>query len=141
MSANLHFGLVGFFSKRLARLDKRRPALVNSFRVTGGREWEQHQGSGPSWHGAGSPPKDQFRAVHRGFHVRDLMPDFSVTVDRQSIVVSKPSAGLLVTYHKQGRVLVAPELWRIKPSAEELNFYVRAWKAACAEARSLGWIA
>ena len=73
--------------------------------------------------------------------MRDLMPDFSVTVDRQSIVVSKPSAGLLVTYHKQGRVLVAPELWRIKPSAEELNFYVRAWKAACAEARSLGWIA
>ena len=49
------------------------------------------------------------------------MPDFSVTVDRQSIAVSKPSTGLLVTYHKQGRVLVAPELWRIKPSAEELS--------------------
>ena len=68
------------------------------------------------------------------------MPDFSVAVDGRDIVVSKPSAGLSVSYRKQGRVLVAPELWRIKPSAEELNFYVRAWKAACAKARSLGWI-
>ena len=69
------------------------------------------------------------------------MPDFSVAVDGQHIVVSKPSAGLSVTYHiKQGQVLVAPELWRIKLSGEELNFYVRAWKAACAKARSLGWI-
>ena len=69
------------------------------------------------------------------------MPDFSVAVDRQSIVVSKPSAGLSVTYRKQGRVLVAPELWRTKPSAEELNFYVRAWKAACAKrSHSAGFI-
>jgi hypothetical protein len=69
------------------------------------------------------------------------MPDFSVAVDGRDIVVSKPSAGLSVTYRiKQGRVLIAPELWRIKLSGEELNFYVRAWKAACAKARSLGWI-
>jgi len=68
------------------------------------------------------------------------MPDFSVKVDGLDIVVSKPSAGLSVTYRKQGRVLVAPELWRTHPSAEQLNFYVRAWKAACAKARSLNWI-
>jgi hypothetical protein len=69
------------------------------------------------------------------------MPNFSVAVDGQNIVVSKPNAGLSVTYRiKQGRVLIAPELWRIKLSGEELNFYVRAWKAACAKARSLGWI-
>jgi hypothetical protein len=68
------------------------------------------------------------------------MPDFSVAVDGRDIVVSKSSAELSVTYRKQGRVLVAPELWRIDLSAEELNFYVRAWKAACAKARSLGWI-
>ena len=68
------------------------------------------------------------------------MPDFSVAIDGRDIVVSKPSAGLSVTYSKQGRVLIAPELWRIKLSGEELNFYVRAWKAACAKARSLGWI-
>jgi hypothetical protein len=37
-------------------------------------------------------------------------------------------------------VLVAPELWRMDLSEEELNFYKRAWKAACAKARSLGWI-
>jgi hypothetical protein len=68
------------------------------------------------------------------------MPDFSVAVDDQHIVVSKPSAGLSVTYRKQGRVLVAPELWRNDLSAEELNFYVRAWKAALAKAQSLSWI-
>jgi hypothetical protein len=68
------------------------------------------------------------------------MPDFSVAVDGQDIVVSKPSEGLSVTYRKQGRVLVAPELWQTHPSAEQLNFYLRAWKAACAMARSLNWI-
>ena len=67
------------------------------------------------------------------------MPDFSVAVDGQRIVVSKPSVGLSVTYRKRGRVLVAPELWRMDLSDEELNFYKRAWKAACAKARSLGW--
>ena len=55
------------------------------------------------------------------------MPNFSVAVDGQNILVSKPNAGLSVTYRiKQGRVLIAPELWRIKLSGEELNFYVRA---------------
>ena len=68
------------------------------------------------------------------------MSDFSVAVDDQHIVVSKPSVGLSVTYRKQGRVLVAPELWRNDLSAEELNFYVRAWKAALAKAQSLSWI-
>ena len=68
------------------------------------------------------------------------MPDFSVAVDGRDIVVSQPSTGSSVTYRKQGRVLVAPELWRIDLSAEELNFYKRAWEAACAKAPSLGWI-
>ena len=68
------------------------------------------------------------------------MPDFSVTVDRHNIVVSKPSAGLSVTYRKRERVLVAPELWPMDLSDEELSFYKRAWKAARAKARSLGWI-
>jgi hypothetical protein len=61
------------------------------------------------------------------------MPDFSVAVDGRDIVVSKPSAGLSVTYRiKQGRVLIAPELWRIKLSGEELNFYGRlaGWMGA-----------
>jgi len=29
---------------------------------------------------------------------------------------------------------------RINPSAEELNFLVRAWKAVFAKAQSLGWL-
>ena len=45
---------------------------------------------------------------------------------------------LSVTYRKQGRILEAIEPMRIDPSAEELIFYVRAWKAAFAKARSLG---
>jgi hypothetical protein len=68
------------------------------------------------------------------------MPDLSVTVDRNDITVAKSSVGLSVTYRKQGRVLVAVEAMRIDPSAEELIFLVRAWKAAFAKAQSLGWL-
>jgi hypothetical protein len=68
------------------------------------------------------------------------MPDLSVAVDRQDIVVSKPSVGLSVTYRKQGRILEAVEPMRIDPSTEELLFFVRAWKAAFAKAQSLGWL-
>jgi hypothetical protein len=68
------------------------------------------------------------------------MPDLSVTVDRNDITISKPGVGLSVTYRKQGRVLVADEPMRIDPSAEELIFLVRAWKAAFAKAQSLGWL-
>jgi len=68
------------------------------------------------------------------------MPDLSVTQHHHDIVVSKPSAGLSVTYRKQGRILEAVEPMRIDPSAEELTFYVRAWKAAFKKAQSLGWI-
>jgi hypothetical protein len=71
---------------------------------------------------------------------RATMPDLSVKVDRNDIVVAKPSVGLSVTYRKQGRILEAVDHLRIDPSAEELIFYVRAWKAAFAEAQSLGWL-
>ena len=68
------------------------------------------------------------------------MPNLSVTVDRHDIIVSKPSVGMSVTYRKQGRILEAIEPLRVDPSAEELIFYVRAWKAAFAKAQSLGWL-
>ena len=68
------------------------------------------------------------------------MPNLSVTVDRHDIVVAKPSVGWLVTYRKQGRILEAVEPLRIDPSAEELIFYVQAWKAAFAKAQYLGWL-
>jgi len=68
------------------------------------------------------------------------MPDLSVAVDRQDITVSKPSVGLSITYRRQGRILEAVEPLRIDPSAEELMFLVRAWKAAFTKAQSLGWL-
>ena len=40
------------------------------------------------------------------------MPDLSVDVDRNDIVVSKPSSGLSVTYRRTGRVLVALDSMR-----------------------------
>ena len=60
------------------------------------------------------------------------MPDLSVDVDRNDIVVSKPSAGLSVTYRRAGRVLVALDSMRNDPKGEELRFLVRAWNAAFA---------
>ena len=68
------------------------------------------------------------------------MPDLSVAVDHHDITVSKPSLGLSITYRRQGRILEAIELMRNDPSAEELIFFVRAWKAAFAKAQSLGWL-
>jgi len=66
------------------------------------------------------------------------MPDLSVAVNRHDITISKPSAGLSVTYRRLGRVLEAVEPMRNDPSAQELIFLVRAWKAAFAKAQSLG---
>jgi hypothetical protein len=68
------------------------------------------------------------------------MPDLSVALRGHDIIVSRPSVGLSITYRKQGRILEAVEPLRTDPSAEELIFLVRAWKAAFAKAQSLGWL-
>ena len=69
------------------------------------------------------------------------MPDLSVEVNRNDIVVSKPSANFSVSYRREGRTLVADDVMRkADPSAEELILLVRAWKAAFAKAQSLGWL-
>jgi hypothetical protein len=68
------------------------------------------------------------------------MSELSVAVRRNDIIVSKPSNGLSVTYRKRGRILEAVEPVRIGGSADELTFYVQAWKPAFAQARSLGWL-
>ena len=68
------------------------------------------------------------------------MPELSVAHHHNDIIVSKPSVGLSVTYRRQGRILEAIQPMRIDPSAEELNFLIRAWKAAFAKAQSLGWL-
>ena len=76
------------------------------------------------------------------FHNRILkfMHDLSVDVNRNDIVVSKPSSGLSVTYRRTGRVLVALDSMRNDPKGEELIFLVRAWNAVFAKAQSLGWL-
>ena len=68
------------------------------------------------------------------------MPDLSVDVNRNDIVVSKASSGLSVTYRRTGRVLVALDSMRRDPKGEELMFLVRAWNAVFAKAQSLGWL-
>jgi hypothetical protein len=68
------------------------------------------------------------------------MPDLSVELNRNDMVVSKPSSGLSVTYRRTGRVLVALDSMRKDPKGEELIFLVRAWNAAFAKAQSLGWL-
>jgi len=46
-----------------------------------------------------------------------------------------------VIYRREGSVLVADDLMQKNdPSAEQLVFLVRAWKAAFAKAQSLGWL-
>jgi len=67
------------------------------------------------------------------------MSELSVAVRRHDISVSN-DVGLSVTYRKQGRILEAIGPVRIDATAEELNFYVRAWKAAFEKAKSLGWL-
>jgi hypothetical protein len=68
------------------------------------------------------------------------MPDLAVAVDRNDIVVSKPSSGFSVTYRRAGCVLVALDPMRNDPNPQELIFLVRAWKAAFAKAQSLDWL-
>ena len=67
------------------------------------------------------------------------MSELSVAVRKHDITVMN-GVGLSVTYRKQGRILEAIDPMPINPSAAELTFYIRAWKAAFSEAQSLGWL-
>jgi hypothetical protein len=70
-----------------------------------------------------------------------MMPDLSVAVDRHGIVVSEPGTEFSVIYRREGSVPVADDLMRkTDPSAEQMVFFVQAWKAAFAKAQSLGWL-
>ena len=64
------------------------------------------------------------------------MPDLSVEVRGHEIIVTKPSQGLEV----RSPMLVSDDVMRGKPTADELKFMVRAWKAAFARAKELCWI-
>ena len=69
------------------------------------------------------------------------MSDLSVEVNRNDIIISKPSSRFSVSYRRERRTLVADDVMRkADPSAEELLLLVQAWKAAFAKAQSLGWL-
>jgi hypothetical protein len=52
------------------------------------------------------------------------MPDLSVEVQGQNIVVTKPSQGLAVMYRKEGPMLVALDPVRDRLGADEAAFLV-----------------
>jgi len=70
------------------------------------------------------------------------MPDLSVEVRCQDIVVSKPGTGLSVTYRRERNepMLVALGSMRCDLDADTLAFLAQAWKAAHAKAETLGWL-
>jgi hypothetical protein len=68
------------------------------------------------------------------------MPDLSVEVRGQDIIVTKPSLGLAVTYRKEGPMLVALDPVRDHLDADEAAFLARAWRAVCDKAKTLGWL-
>jgi hypothetical protein len=68
------------------------------------------------------------------------MPDLSVEVRGQDIIVTKPSLGLAVTYRKEGPMLVALDPVRDHLDADEAAFLVRAWRAVYDKAKTLGWL-
>jgi hypothetical protein len=70
------------------------------------------------------------------------MPDLSVEVRFQDIVVTKPGTGLCVTYRRalNERILLALCSMRSDPDADTLAFMAEAWEAAHAKAKTLGWL-
>jgi hypothetical protein len=69
------------------------------------------------------------------------MPDLSVEVRGQDIIVTKPSLGLAVTYRKEGPMLVALDRVRDHLNPDEAAFLARAWRAVYDKAKTLGWLA
>jgi hypothetical protein len=70
------------------------------------------------------------------------MSGLSVEVRDQDIVVRESISGFSVTYRRTADepLLVAIDSMRRDPSPEEAAFLVRAWRAAFAKARKLGWL-
>jgi hypothetical protein len=70
------------------------------------------------------------------------MTDLSVEVRYHDIIVSQPGTGLSVTYRRDPNspMLEALCSMRCDPDAETLQFFTKAWKAAHAKAKALGWL-
>jgi len=70
------------------------------------------------------------------------MDSLSVEIHDHDIVVTTPSSGQSVTYRKDR---LAPMLVALDPMNRSLNddrlaFFARAWNAAYAKAKELGWL-
>ena len=70
------------------------------------------------------------------------MKDLLVEVRQHDLVVTMPSKGHSVRYRKDhsAPMLVALDPMRQGLDAERLAFLVKAWKAAYAKAKGLGWL-
>ena len=68
------------------------------------------------------------------------MPDLSVEVRDQDIIVTKPSQGLAVTYRRAGPMMVALDSMPDHFDPDEAAFFVCAWKAVFDKAKALGWL-
>jgi hypothetical protein len=68
------------------------------------------------------------------------MPDLSVEVRGEDIIVTKPSQRLAVTYRRAGPMMVALDRVPDRLGREEAAFLVRAWKAVYDRAKTLGWL-
>ena len=65
------------------------------------------------------------------------MPDLSVDVDRNDIVVSTPSSGLSVTYRRAGRVLVVLDSMRNDPEGSLFEHGTLPWPRLSRSAGSI----
>ena len=66
------------------------------------------------------------------------MPDLSVEVRGQDIIVTKPSLGLAVTYRKEGPMLVALDPVRDHLDADEAAFLVRGLASGLRQSQNAG---
>jgi hypothetical protein len=70
------------------------------------------------------------------------MGDLAVEVNGPDIIVRSPGTGYCIIYRRvrDEPLLMAVEPMRNDPDAEEARFLARAWKAAHAKAKELGWL-
>ena len=70
------------------------------------------------------------------------MADLSIEVQGHDIVVRKMGSALSITYRRipNEPMLIAVDSMRRDPGPEETAFLVKAWKAAYARAKELGWL-
>ena len=66
--------------------------------------------------------------------------DLTVEVDRYGIAVADPRTGERITFKKEGSLLIAYDLLLERLGPCSPSFLAKAWRAAYAEARKMGWL-